>query len=332
MTPPTATKLSFSSFDALAAWFTTYVADGAISLEIGAPVRAGQELQLELRLADDTQYAAQASVLEGRADGVARCVVSPRSELLDALARHALARRAGRHSESGGRREFDRYDTFLRASFRNLQHVAAEYVTNVSRGGLFVRTAQPPPLGAKLTVHLSFPNGETFDVQGEVVRRVTTEESGARGLTAGVGLRVENEAEFGAIFESIVSAYLSRPRRVLVVDDDPFFLRVLADALMSSGIEVATALGGVEASHALVELLYDLDAVIVDLVMPGVNGRALIERLRRFGREMNLRLIVVSGVAPELMQMLVGPHGADLALSKATPMAELTARINALLR
>lgn len=68
------------------------------------------------------------------------------------------------------------------------------------------------------------------------------------------------------------------PYRVLLVDDDAFFLRVYGDFLQSRGFEVDTANGGEQAVEIYKAGRYQL--VIVDLVMPGLSGIELIERIR----------------------------------------------------
>ena len=66
--------------------------------------------------------------------------------------------------------------------------------------------------------------------------------------------------------------------RILIVDDDPFFLRVYSDFLRSRGFEVENATDGEAALNVYAAGRYQL--VIVDLVMPGISGIDLIERIR----------------------------------------------------
>ena len=68
------------------------------------------------------------------------------------------------------------------------------------------------------------------------------------------------------------------PYRILLVDDDPFFLQVTGDFLRSRAFEVDTASNGEQALQLFVPGRYQL--VIVDLLMPGLSGIELIERLR----------------------------------------------------
>ncbi len=60
------------------------------------------------------------------------------------------------------------------------------------------------------------------------------------------------------------------PGKVLIIDDDPFFLKVLGDAFIENGFTVFTAHDGIEGVKAFLEKAPD--AVISDLVMPRMGG------------------------------------------------------------
>lgn len=67
---------------------------------------------------------------------------------------------------------------------------------------------------------------------------------------------------------------------VLVVDDDPAVRRVASKALRRAGYEVVEARGGREAIESVRALEGGVDLLLTDVVMPGMNGRELSERLR----------------------------------------------------
>ncbi len=81
------------------------------------------------------------------------------------------------------------------------------------------------------------------------------------------------------------------PYRVLIVDDDVFFLKLYGDFLRSRGFEVDVATGGLQALSLYTVGRYQL--VVVDLVMPDLSGIELIERLRRQNPAQDI--IVVTG-------------------------------------
>jgi DNA-binding response OmpR family regulator len=69
-----------------------------------------------------------------------------------------------------------------------------------------------------------------------------------------------------------------RPKRVLIVDDDSVLSGVLSLALRHAGFETETAANG-EAALAAVEV-FQPDAVLVDLVMPVMDGLEFLKKLR----------------------------------------------------
>lgn len=77
---------------------------------------------------------------------------------------------------------------------------------------------------------------------------------------------------------------------VLVVDDDPGVRQLVSATLMDEGLTVATAKNGREALE-LVEERHP-QAVVVDLEMPVMDGRALIREIRQ--REINTAVIILS--------------------------------------
>ncbi len=79
--------------------------------------------------------------------------------------------------------------------------------------------------------------------------------------------------------------------RVLVVDDDVFFLKLYSSFLRSHGFEVDTVASGDEALRSYDPERYEL--LIVDLIMPGMNGLELIERVRSINPAQDV--IVVTG-------------------------------------
>jgi DNA-binding response OmpR family regulator len=73
--------------------------------------------------------------------------------------------------------------------------------------------------------------------------------------------------------------------RIVVIDDDEAIRQMVTDILAEEGYQVFTAYNGDEAIRLLDELSPSPDVLVVDLVMPGMDGREFIERARvRFGR------------------------------------------------
>lgn len=72
-------------------------------------------------------------------------------------------------------------------------------------------------------------------------------------------------------------------RRTLLVDDEPDFLEIMAQTIESWGYEVIRASNGDRAMDAINEK--DPDVVILDYVMPDINGVDLLARIRRVNKD-----------------------------------------------
>jgi diguanylate cyclase (GGDEF)-like protein len=93
--------------------------------------------------------------------------------------------------------------------------------------------------------------------------------------------------------------------RVLLVDDESFFRRLYRDYLSWSGFEVQTASSAGEALELTAARPFDV--VVTDLVMPGTDGLAVLEELRR--RNVDVAVIVITahgGVGPAVRAMQSG--------------------------
>lgn len=89
------------------------------------------------------------------------------------------------------------------------------------------------------------------------------------------------------------------PETILVVDDTEFMVKVLEDLLTAEGYTVITARSGPEAVETYELELPDL--VTLDVVMPGMDGLAVLQRLREM--DPAARVIMVSAVGLEAKVM-----------------------------
>jgi len=100
------------------------------------------------------------------------------------------------------------------------------------------------------------------------------------------------EAQAGASSQGRFMGYTGPRRRLLVVDDNEINLMVMREMLESTGFQVALAVGGedaLEKVHA-----GSIDLVLLDLLMPGMNGYAVLEALRQNPRLLGLPVVAVS--------------------------------------
>lgn len=115
--------------------------------------------------------------------------------------------------------------------------------------------------------------------------------------------------------------------RVLVVDDEPQFLRALQTNLRGAGYEVVTA-GTAEEALASAGL-QPPDAVILDLLLPDGRGTDVCRELRRWT---DAPIILVSAVGDEVEKIAALDAGADDYVTKPFAIGELLARLRAALR
>ncbi len=118
-----------------------------------------------------------------------------------------------------------------------------------------------------------------------------------------------------------------RPRRILLVDDDPNLLVVLAEQLRDDGYEVATARDGQEALRRLEAGWPDL--ILLDLMMPRVDGLALARQIKA---RADLPIIVLSAIDTADSKARLLDEVAEDYVSKPYHYPELRARIQRVLR
>jgi two-component system, OmpR family, response regulator MprA len=115
---------------------------------------------------------------------------------------------------------------------------------------------------------------------------------------------------------------------LLVVDDDPAVREALALVLDLNGFEVATAGDGREAIRTLAS--NSLDAVVLDVLMPGLDGLEVCRRIRAAGDHTPVLMLTARTEVSERVEGLEA--GADDYLAKPFAHEELIARLHALLR
>ena len=116
--------------------------------------------------------------------------------------------------------------------------------------------------------------------------------------------------------------------RVLIVEDDPITSRTLELALKAEGMVVdATGMGedGLEIGK-----LYEYDIIVLDLVLPDMDGYEVLRRLR--ASRVETPVLILSGLSESDKKVKGLGFGADDYLTKPFDRAELVARIQAIVR
>ncbi|HEX9123953.1 MAG TPA: response regulator [Actinomycetota bacterium] len=120
------------------------------------------------------------------------------------------------------------------------------------------------------------------------------------------------------------------PETILVVDDDPDIARFVEVNLRSAGYEVAVASDGEAALQKASELRPDL--VLLDVMMPRIDGFEVAQRLRRNPQTANTSIIMLTAKALSTDKVLGLTAGADDYIIKPFDPIELLARVKGTLR
>jgi diguanylate cyclase (GGDEF)-like protein len=120
------------------------------------------------------------------------------------------------------------------------------------------------------------------------------------------------------------------PDTILVADDDEDIVRFVEVNLRLEGFEVATAYDGEQALHAAYDLLPDL--VLLDVMMPKVDGFEVCQRLRSDTRTKNISVIMLTAKSLSADKVVGLTAGADDYMIKPFDPIELVARVKSALR
>jgi DNA-binding response OmpR family regulator len=114
---------------------------------------------------------------------------------------------------------------------------------------------------------------------------------------------------------------------ILLVDDEPLYLRLLKVNLESEGYEIVSARNGEEALEMVSQEIPDL--IIMDVMMPKLDGIATCNRIRQFS---NVPIILLTALGDEQDRVNGLNIGADDYVVKPFSATELVARVRAVLR
>jgi CheY-like chemotaxis protein len=118
--------------------------------------------------------------------------------------------------------------------------------------------------------------------------------------------------------------------RILVIDDDPLLRRLTARLLSAGGFETATAADGSE-GLALIREGEPFDAVICDLLMPGMSGFEVVREIRKDSRFLELPILVLTSQGMNKDRDEALESGADRYMTKPFSSFELMDSLSQLL-
>jgi two-component system alkaline phosphatase synthesis response regulator PhoP len=115
--------------------------------------------------------------------------------------------------------------------------------------------------------------------------------------------------------------------KILVIDDEPSIVKLVTAYLKPEGYEVYTAADGNTGLKAA--RTYKPDLIVLDLMLPGIDGFAVLSQLRR---ESNVYVILLTAKTEETDKIVGLSVGADDYMTKPFSPRELVARVKAALR
>lgn len=119
----------------------------------------------------------------------------------------------------------------------------------------------------------------------------------------------------------------NRSPKVLMIDDDPELTEIVTSSLEFSGYRVTSAPTGTDAFKALAE---PFDVVILDVMLPGIDGFEVVQLIRSRDEHTPVLFLTARSAVEDRVRGL--RLGGDDYLTKPFSMAELLARIDALIR
>ncbi len=120
------------------------------------------------------------------------------------------------------------------------------------------------------------------------------------------------------------------PRKVLIIDDDPFFRKVLTDNFRENGFSVFSADDGIEGVRAYLEI--SPDVVISDLVMPRMGGVSTCMEIGRLAGDAPPVIVMLTSMFHETPHEHVDPEmGARIHIPKSTNPVDIVIIVEQLL-
>lgn len=114
--------------------------------------------------------------------------------------------------------------------------------------------------------------------------------------------------------------------QILIIDDDPSVLKLVATLLEDANHQVRVASGGEEALQLIEQDLPDL--IVLDLMMPGMDGWEVLRQLRRSGAKGKTRVLCLTAKTAEKDYLQGWKLGADDYLTKPFDPDDLVAAVS----
>ncbi|KAA2245407.1 response regulator transcription factor [Chitinophaga agrisoli] len=116
--------------------------------------------------------------------------------------------------------------------------------------------------------------------------------------------------------------------KILLVEDEPNVVSLIKRGLAESGYDISVAMDGVSGLQMSTD--HDFDLVILDIMLPGINGVEICRSIRKQNKEIPIMMLTALGTTENIVTGL--DSGADDYLVKPFKLAELSARVRTLTR
>jgi uncharacterized protein (TIGR02266 family) len=207
----------------------------------------------------------------------------------------------------------------LELEYRSAGAFLVAYTTNLSKGGIFVDTSTPLPIGTVVAIRLRAPNTPACEVQGTVAW--LRPESTGPGQPAGMGIVIDTAAElYGTVVDEI--AFTFAGIQIVLGTGEAAPRAILSRYLRSI---LACRIIDVDFTTGVDALPGNIDLAVIDLDSSGPEGAQLIQTLRFDPRTSTTPIIALGQL--ERDRMRAHQRGADEAITNPPLFAELQSAV-----
>jgi uncharacterized protein (TIGR02266 family) len=239
-------------------------------------------------------------------------------------------------------REHPRFEGTYHVQFKTVDELVLAYTSDLSRGGMFVKTDQFLPINAVIQVKIELPEGA-----GEIpaicrVAFVRDRDAAAeQNLPMGMGVEfLDLTQEALQIFEHFIIELstdampaqkdIAHKLKLVVVDDDPAYLEHIAAIFRDRGDEVFTAVDGFEGLALCLKEMPDV--IICDVQMPRMDGWQFLRMVRARPSLASTPVVFQTSETGDAERLRGYQLGVDDYVHKPFAPDELSARVDRLVQ
>ena len=215
----------------------------------------------------------------------------------------------------------------FRVRYESIHDVVTAYTRDVSAGGIYICTTDFLPVGAVVRIHLDLPgDGPEFRAVARVAYVLGDGEADDHRRTAGMGMEFLDLGgtpladQFARYFAEAAPELPVPPppagmsSKLLVIDDDVWYLERAAELMREAGHVVKTADNGIRGLS--VALSFEPDLIITDVQMPMMDGWQLVRMLRARPTMANTPVVFVTSLGSDEQRLQGYRLGVDDYIAK----------------